>query len=73
MEEPFPSMQFSAKFNGAAIESHSYSYDSENRLASVSSNGIVLVANEYDYRGRRMRKTTPTTWWPDLTVPSAMR
>ena len=38
-----------------------YSYDSENRLASVSSNGVVLVANEYDYRGRRIRKTTPTT------------
>ena len=61
MEEPFPSMQFSAKFNGAAIESYSYAYDSENRLASVASNGIVLVANEYDYRGRRIRKTTPTT------------
>ena len=38
-----------------------YAYDSENRLASVSSNGIVLVANEYDYRGRRIKKTTPTT------------
>ena len=60
MEEPFPSMQFSAKFNGAAIESYSYAYDDENRLASVASNGIVLVANEYDYRGRRIRKTTPT-------------
>ncbi len=37
-----------------------YSYDAANRLASVSSNGVVLVANEYDYRGRRIRKTTPT-------------
>ena len=39
----------------------SYTYDAENRLASVASNGIVLVANEYDYRGRRIKKTTPTT------------
>ena len=38
-----------------------YSYDAENRLASVSSNGITLVVNQYDYRGRRIRKTTPTT------------
>jgi len=37
-----------------------YSYDAANRLASVSSNGVVLVANEYDYRNRRIRKTTPT-------------
>ena len=38
-----------------------YAYDAENRLASVSSNGITLVNNQYDYRGRRIRKTTPTT------------
>ena len=50
-----------------------YAYDAENRLSTVTSNGIVVVSNQYDYRGRRMRKTTPTTWWPDLTVPSAMR
>ena len=38
----------------------SYAYDAANRLASVSSNGITFVANEYDYRGRRIRKTTST-------------
>ena len=38
-----------------------YSYDAENRLASVASNGVVFVSNQYDYRGRRIRKTTPTT------------
>ena len=38
-----------------------YSYDAANRLLSVSSNGVVLVANQYDYKGRRIRKTTPTT------------
>ena len=38
----------------------SYAYDAANRLASVSSNGITLVANQYDYRGRRIRKTTST-------------
>ena len=38
-----------------------YSYDSENRLASVSSasltNGAVRVVNAYDYRNRRTAKT----------------
>ena len=38
-----------------------YSYDAANRLLSASSNGVVLVANQYDYKGRRIRKTTPTT------------
>ena len=37
-----------------------YAYDAPNRLASVSLNGITLVANQYDYRGRRIRKTTST-------------
>ena len=37
-----------------------YSYDAENRLASVASNGVVFVSNQYDYRGRRIRKSTPT-------------
>ena len=36
-----------------------YAYDADNRLASVSSNGFVLVTNQYDYKGRRVRKTTP--------------
>ena len=38
-----------------------YSYDAANRLSTVTSNNIVLVANQYDYKGRRIRKTTPTT------------
>ena len=33
----------------------------KNRLSPVASNGVVLVANVYDYKGRRIRKTTPTT------------
>ena len=37
--------------------------DTDTLLAdeAISSNGIVNVANEYDYRGRRIRKTTLTT------------
>ena len=38
-----------------------YAYDADNRLASVSSNGLVLVMNQYDHKGRRVRKTTPTS------------
>jgi RHS repeat-associated protein len=37
----------------------SYTYDAENRLLSASSNGTLLVSSEYDYRHRRVRKTTP--------------
>lgn len=36
-----------------------YSYDVENRLVSISSNGITIVTNQYDHKGRRIRKTTP--------------
>ncbi len=42
----------------------SYSWDAENRLVSVSSNGNLLVYNEYDFRHRRIRKTTPQATHP---------
>ena len=38
----------------------SFTYDADNRLNSVSSNGIILIINQYDHKGRRVRKTTPT-------------
>lgn len=37
----------------------SYVYDSANRLISISSNGTILVTNEYDSKLRRVRKITP--------------
>ena len=45
-----------------------YAYDAENRLTSVSSNGVPLVTNAYDAQGRRVHKTTPnatTTFFYD--------
>ena len=33
-------------------------YDAENRLVSVSANGVTLQANFYDHQGRRVRKVT---------------
>ncbi len=39
---------------------HSYAYDAQNRLASVSSNGVVLAAFAYDAQGRRVKKVTPS-------------
>ena len=36
---------------------HSYSYDTANRLSSVSSNGAVVATFAYDAKGRRVRKT----------------
>jgi RHS repeat-associated protein len=38
-----------------------YSYDAENQLVSVLSNGSVLVTNQYDHKGRRVRKVTPVS------------
>ena len=35
-----------------------YTYDSASRLTTVSSNGILLVANQYDSHGRRVEKIT---------------
>ncbi len=37
-----------------------YTYDSANRLTSVSSNGISVATFAYDAKSRRVRKTTPT-------------
>lgn len=39
----------------------SYAYDSASRLSSVSSNGVVIVTNQYDHKGRRVRKMTAET------------
>ena len=36
-----------------------FAYDSNNRLKTVSSNGVVLVANFYDAKSRRVKKVTP--------------
>ena len=51
----------STTFNDESLDSHTYAYDAANRLASVSSNDVVLLSNQYDYRDRRIKKTTPTT------------
>ncbi len=37
-----------------------FTYNAANRLKTASSNGVILIANEYDYRNRRIKKTTPT-------------
>ena len=36
----------------------SFAYDSNNRLKTVSSNGVVLVTNFYDAKSRRVKKVT---------------
>ena len=45
-----------------------YVYDAGHQLKSVSSNGVLLVTNDYDARLRRVRKVTPhatTTFFYD--------
>ena len=37
----------------------SYSYDSASQLVTASSNGVLLVTNQYDCRHRRVKKITP--------------
>ena len=36
-----------------------FTYDSYNRLKTVSSNGVLLVTNFYDAKSRRVKKVTP--------------
>jgi RHS repeat-associated protein len=36
-----------------------FTYDSANRLKTVSSNGVILVTNFYDAKSRRVKKVTP--------------
>ncbi|MBQ0031588.1 MAG: RHS repeat-associated core domain-containing protein, partial [bacterium] len=36
----------------------SYTYDAQNRLATVSSNGLLVASNFYDHMGRRVRMVT---------------
>ena len=51
--------QYDADGNLISLGPWAYAYDAANRLVSVSSNGAPLVASSYDWRGRRVRKTTP--------------
>ena len=37
-----------------------YSWDGENRLVSVASNGVPVMQNQYDYMSRRIMKATAT-------------
>ena len=57
LREPAHDVDGNLTFDGV----FSYAYDADNRLASVSSNELVLVTNQYDHKGRRVRKTTPTS------------
>ena len=50
---------YDADGNLTAFAPWAYAYDAANRLVSVSSNGAPLVASSYDWRSRRVRKTTP--------------
>lgn len=38
----------------------SYTWDTENRLTAVYSNGLSVVSNAYDHQSRRVLKITPT-------------
>ncbi len=57
-----PPCEFSYDLDGNMLSDGtlSFTYDAAHRLASVSSNGIVLAAFAYDAQGRRIRKVTPT-------------
>ena len=50
---------YDADGNLVSLGPWAYAYDAANRLVSVSSNGTPLVASSYDWRSRRVRKTTP--------------
>ncbi len=53
--------QLAYDLNGNLISNDacSFTYDCENRLVSVSSNGVLLLTNRYDAKSRRVQKITP--------------
>ena len=46
--------------NMTQFSSWQFTWDAENRLISVSSNGVSVVQNQYDYMSRRIMKSTAT-------------
>ncbi|MDO5318871.1 MAG: RHS repeat-associated core domain-containing protein [bacterium] len=50
---------YDADGNPVSFGAWSYTYDAASQLVSVSSNGVLLVTNQYDCRRRRVKKITP--------------
>ncbi|MDO5318874.1 MAG: RHS repeat-associated core domain-containing protein, partial [bacterium] len=50
---------YDADGNLVSFGAWSYTYDAASQLVSVSSNGVLLVTNQYDCRRRRVKKITP--------------
>ena len=55
---PPTSPTYDADGNMTAFGPWTYTYDSNSRLVTVSSNGVLLVTNFYDAKGRRVKKVT---------------
>ena len=51
---------YDADGNMTSYGSLQFTWDAENRLISVSSNGVPVVQNQYDYMSRRIMKATAT-------------
>ena len=51
---------YDADGNMTQLGPWAYDWDGENRLNSVSSNGVPVVQNQYDYMSRRVMKATAT-------------
>ena len=51
---------YDADGNMTSYGSWQFTWDAENRLISVSSNGVPVVQNQYDYMSRRVMKATAT-------------
>ena len=49
---------YDAEGNLTVCGDWTYSYDAENRLKTVSTNGVLVATNFYDYKGRRVRMVT---------------
>lgn len=49
---------YDAEGNLTTYGDWTYTYDAENRLTTVSSNGLLVATNSYDYKGRRVRMVT---------------
>ena len=55
----YSQFQYDLDGNLLADDNQVFTYDSANRLKTVSSNGVLLVTNFYDAKSRRVKKVTP--------------
>ena len=64
----YSQFQYDSDGNLLSDGTYSFTYDSANRLKTISTNGVLVLTNFYDAKSRRVKKVTPdatTTFFYD--------